>query len=43
MYYFDQIKKVPLLIIKNNYYSYTPGYTFAIGEALREIKKTCSS
>ena len=33
MYYFDQIKsyKVLLFIIKNIDYSYTPGYTLAMG------------
>ena len=33
MHYFDQIKfeKVPLFIRKNIEYSYTPGYTFAMG------------
>ena len=46
MYYFDQIKSKQSTIIyyKNNYYSYTPGYTLAIGDASRKtFKKTCSS
>ena len=39
MYYFDQIKsqKSTIIYYKNNYYSYTPGYTLAIGDAPREI------
>ena len=35
MYYFDQIKSskvdLPLFIIENIDYSYTPGYTLAMG------------
>ena len=37
---FKSDKKVPLFIIKNTDYSYTPGYTLAMGYfAPREIKK----
>ena len=41
MYYFDQIKskKSTIIYYKNNYFSYTPGYILAIGDAPRNLKK----
>ena len=44
MCYFDQIKskQVPLFIIKNTDYSYTPGYTVAIGYFAPRVKNILS-